>query len=83
MLVPLQNTWWDETIGENFNQPMGHTLNTLRFPENTTDRQISRLSFIEKQRLALILELSYTAQAFLQDGPSVNMETDTTSKIEA
>ncbi|WP_444920143.1 ATP-binding cassette domain-containing protein [Microbulbifer sp. CnH-101-G] len=83
MLAPAQSAWWYETVGEHFNQTMGKALNTLGFPEEATEWQVSQLSSGEKQRLALIRALSYAPQALLLDEPTANLDANTTSKVEA
>jgi putative ABC transport system ATP-binding protein len=81
--LPAESAWWAETVGEHFPQYELEFLGELGFDPAVLGRRVTRLSTGERQRLALLRQLSTTPQALLLDEPTASLDPANTERIEA
>ncbi len=80
---PADSAWWDETVGEHFEQqPDVKLLAKLGLEENVMNWQADRLSSGEKQRLGLLRVLSLQPQVLLLDEPTANLDNESALAVE-
>lgn len=82
-LLPAESAWWEERVGDHFEQLDPDTLALLELPAEAADWQVSRLSSGERQRLALLRLLSVDPQVLLLDEPTANLDLENGQRVEA
>ena len=81
-MLPADNPWWFERVGQHFADPVPETLNALGFDRDVLAWKVTRLSSGERQRLALARLLAVGPQALLLDEASANLDPDNTLRVE-
>lgn len=82
-LLPAESAWWEERVGDHFEQLDADTLALLELPAEAADWQVSRLSSGERQRLALLRLLSIDPEVLLLDEPTANLDLENGRRVEA
>ena len=82
-LLPAQPQWWAETVAEHFpGRPPENWLALLGLDAALLDRQVTRLSEGEQQRLALLRLLCNEPRVLLMDEPSGRLDPDNVTRLE-
>lgn len=82
-LLPAENQWWHDHIGEHFVQRDHTLLQAVGFAEQTWQWQVARCSTGEKQRLALLRLLCNQPRCLLLDEPTASLDPTNTARVEA
>ena len=82
-LLPAENQWWLDGIGEHFLQRDTSLLTALGFSEASWQWQVARCSTGEKQRLALLRLLSNQPRCLLLDEPTASLDPENIARVEA
>jgi len=81
-MLPAENRWWHECVGEHFPKNNNSLFNKLGFKNDVDKWEVSRLSTGESQRLALIRLLSNKPEVLLLDEPTAGLDVKSTSVVE-
>lgn len=82
-LLPAENAWWYDQIGEHFPRQDNALLAALGFAEATWRWEVARCSTGEKQRLGLLRMLSNQPACLLLDEPTASLDPETSELVEA
>jgi len=80
--LPAESAWWRAQVGDHFNDPDPQQFEALGFTLEWLEREVSRLSTGERQRLALLRLLSNRPQVLLLDEPTANLDQATARQVE-
>jgi len=81
-LLPAENQWWHDTIHEHFESRDNGLLSALGFSDSTWDWELARCSSGEKQRLALLRQLSREPRCLLLDEPTASLDPENIERVE-
>ncbi len=81
-LLPAMPQWWEQTVGEHFQQDSSELLEQLALRKQILQQPIGNLSSGENQRLALIRLLLLQPKVLLLDEPTANLDANNTRRIE-
>ncbi|MEJ2360975.1 MAG: ATP-binding cassette domain-containing protein [Gammaproteobacteria bacterium] len=81
-LLPAENQWWQDHVGEHYQNQDNDLLTSLGFDESTWQWQIANCSTGEKQRLALLRLLANQPTCLLLDEPTASLDPDNTRRVE-
>lgn len=82
-LLPTENTWWFETIGEHFPRPPADEQFTqLGLEPGIMNKRADDTSSGERQRLALLRMLMNEPQVLLLDEPTANLDEENKLRVE-
>lgn len=79
-MLPAESAWWSDILGEHFSTKVD--LAPLGFAPDALEREVSRLSTGERQRLALARLLASEPQALLLDEPTASLDPDNAARVE-
>ncbi|MBI1423723.1 MAG: ATP-binding cassette domain-containing protein [Gammaproteobacteria bacterium] len=82
-LLPAENQWWLDDIGEHFPRQDTALLMGLGFSEASWQWQVARCSTGEKQRLALLRLLCNQPRCLLLDEPTASLDPENIARVEA
>ncbi|RLD09562.1 MAG: ABC transporter ATP-binding protein [Chlamydiae bacterium] len=81
-MLPSENRWWHENVGDHFPKTKNHLFNKLDFNDDVTKWNVARLSTGESQRLALIRLFSNNPEVLLLDEPTAGLDVKSTALVE-
>ena len=81
-MLPAENFWWNERVGDHLNTVPDDWLNRLGFNRDVLDWSASRLSSGERQRLALIRLMENHPKVLLLDEPTANLDSTNRDRVE-
>ena len=81
-LLPAENQWWQDHVGEHFVQRDNSLLAAVGFGETTWQWELARCSTGEKQRLALLRLLCNQPRCLLLDEPTASLDPDNAARVE-
>jgi ABC-type iron transport system FetAB ATPase subunit len=81
--LPAESAWWADTVAEHFPAGEPDFLGELGFEPAVMGRQVARLSTGERQRLAVLRQLSTAPQALLLDEPTASLDPANSERVEA
>jgi len=81
-LLPAENQWWYDSVHEHFATRDSALLSALGFSESTWDWELARCSSGEKQRLALLRQLSREPRCLLLDEPTASLDPESIERVE-
>jgi ABC-type iron transport system FetAB ATPase subunit len=81
-MLPAENRWWHENVGDHFPKTKNHLFNKLDFNDDVTKWDVARLSTGESQRLALIRLFSNKPEVLLLDEPTAGLDVKSTALVE-
>lgn len=81
-LLPADNQWWLERVGDHFPRPDADALSALALDPELLAQPVSRLSSGERQRFALLRLLANRPQVLLLDEPTANLDATNVSRVE-
>jgi ABC-type iron transport system FetAB ATPase subunit len=80
--LPAESAWWFDTVAEHFSEIQEDWLETLNCPREIMQREVSRISSGERQRLALLRLLMNRPQVLLLDEPTANLDAENEERVE-
>jgi len=81
-MLPSENRWWHENVGDHFPKTQNHLFAKLGFEDNVKNWDVARLSTGESQRLALIRLLTNKPEVLLLDEPTAGLDVRSTALVE-
>ncbi len=80
--LPAESAWWREQVGDHFTDPDPKLFESLGFTLAWLEREVSRLSTGERQRLALLRLLNNKPKVLLLDEPTANLDQTNAQQVE-
>ena len=81
-LLPAENRWWYERIGDHFINRDSIWLEQLGFDQSIFDRPVIQCSTGERQRLSLLRLLQNDLKVLLLDEPTASLDLDNVQRME-
>ncbi len=81
-MLPSEIFWWGDVVGEHFSAVNDTWLSALGFDKSVLQKQVSRLSTGERQRLGLVRMISGKPKVLLLDEPTAALDDRTARRVE-
>ncbi len=84
--IPTESSWWETTVLEHFHgdnhSDITAWIERAGFSQDILQREVSRLSTGEKQRLAIVRHLQQRPDVLLLDEPTASLDSENTHRME-